>query len=125
VGKIRVLIVDDSPFIHKAITRALNTEDYEICGIGANGRQGADLYAKEKPDVVTMDITMPILDGLGAAREIVKGDPRARIIMLSAMGDEELMKSAREIGIRIFLQKPFKADELIKAIAQVMGGNAS
>ena len=124
MGKIRVLIVDDSPFIHKAITRALNPAEYEICGIGANGRQGVDLYAKEKPDVVTMDITMPILDGLGAAREIMKGDPRARIIMLSAMGDEELMKSAKEIGIRVFLQKPFKSEELLKAIKQVMGDSA-
>lgn len=122
--KTRVLIVDDSPFIHKAITRALNSESYEICGIGVDGKQGVELYAKEKPDVVTMDITMPILDGLGAAREIIKVNPQARIIMLSAMGDEELMKSARETGIRLFLQKPFKSDELVKAIHQVMGENA-
>ena len=125
MGKIRVLIVDDSPFIHKAITRALNSESYEICGIGSNGREGADLYAKLKPDVVTMDITMPILDGLGSATEILRSDPGARIIMLSAMGDEELMTSAKAIGIRIFLQKPFKSDQLLQAIAQLTGGTVS
>ena len=125
MGKIRVLIVDDSPFIHKAITRALNSEAYEICGIGANGREGADLYAKLKPDIVTMDITMPVLDGLGSATEILRGDPGARIIMLSAMGDEELMKSAKAIGIRLFLQKPFKSDELLRSIGQLLGEKVS
>ena len=125
MGKIRVLIVDDSPFIHKAITRALNSEAYEICGIGANGREGAELYAKLKPDIVTMDITMPVLDGLGSAKEILLGDSGARIIMLSAMGDEELMKSAKAIGIRVFLQKPFKSEELLRAIGQLIGEKVS
>ena len=125
MGKTRVLVVDDSPFIHKAIARALTGDEYEICGIGANGKDGADLYAKLKPDVVTMDITMPILDGLGSARLILQGDPQARIIMLSAMGDEALMKSAQEIGIRMFLQKPFKSDELVQAIRQIIGEKVS
>lgn len=121
MGKIRVLIVDDSPFIHKAITRALPADDFEICGIGSNGREGADLYTKMKPDVVTMDITMPVLDGLGSAKEILQGDPAARLIMLSAMGDDELIQSAKDIGIRVFLQKPFKADELLQAIHSLVG----
>jgi len=121
MSNIRVLVVDDSPFIHKAITRALSAGNYEICGIGANGREGAELYVKLKPDVVTMDITMPIMDGLDSAREIMKNDPQAKIIMLSAMGDETLMKSAKDIGIRIFVQKPFKSDELLKAIERVIG----
>lgn len=121
MAKVRVLIVDDSPFIHKAITRALNTEEFEVVGIGANGREGADLYTKLKPDVVTMDITMPVLDGLGAAKEILTADPAARIIMLSAMGDEELMSTAKGLGIRVFLQKPFKAEEMISSIRQVIG----
>ena len=121
----RVLIVDDSPFIHKAITRALSSGGYEVCGVGNNGREGVDLYVKLKPDVVTMDITMPIMDGLDASREIMKNFPQAKIIMLSAMGDEELMKSAKEIGIRVFLQKPFKNPELLDAISRVLGANGS
>ena len=125
MSKIRVLIVDDSPFIHKAISRALANGDYEVCGIGSNGKEGAELYAKLNPDLVTMDITMPIMDGLDSARLIMKSDPTAKIIMLSAMGDEELMKSAKEIGIRVFLQKPFKSDEMMKAIAQVMGASGT
>ena len=125
MSKIRVLIVDDSPFIHKAISRALAAGDFEVCGIGSNGKEGAELYAKLKPDLVTMDITMPIMDGLDSARLIVKSDPAAKIVMLSAMGDEELMKSAKDIGIRVFLQKPFKSDEMMKAIAQVMGASGA
>ena len=121
MGKIRVLIVDDSPFIHKAINRALNAEAYEICGIAGNGKEGAELFGKLKPDVVTMDITMPVLDGLGSARAILAQNSLAKIVMLSAMGDEALMQEAKLIGIRVFLQKPFKADELIAAIGQLVG----
>lgn len=125
MAKTRVMIVDDSPFIHKAISRALNNDDFEVCGIGSNGKEGAELYAKLKPDVVTMDITMPVMDGLDSAKLIMQGDPQAKIIMLSAMGDEELMKSAKAIGIRVFLQKPFKSDEMIKAIRAVLGVGAA
>ena len=82
-------------------------------------------YFQLKPDVVTMDITMPVMDGLDSARLIMASDPGAKIIMLSAMGDEELMNSAKAIGIRVFLQKPFKSDEMLKAIAQVIGAATS
>ena len=118
--KIGVLIVDDSPFIHKVITRALSNEKYEILGIAKNGQEGVQLYNTLKPDVITMDITMPIMDGLDAAREILNTSQSARIIMLSAMGDEELIDTAKSIGIREFLQKPFKPEELLASINNVM-----
>jgi len=113
--------VDDSPFIHKAIQRALPEEGYEICGIAKNGKEGVELYFSLKPDVVTMDITMPIMDGLEAAREILKRDQQARLIMLSAMGDDELLAEAKTIGIRSFLQKPFKSPDLLEALQTVEG----
>lgn len=116
MSKIKVLIVDDSPFIHKAITRALDSDDYEICGIAKNGREGVELYSAHRPDVVTMDITMPVMDGLAAAREIMSGDPGARIVMMSAMGDEEIMAEARNCGISQFIQKPFKNPDLAAAL---------
>ena len=122
MSKVRVLVVDDSPFIHKAVTRALDGDGFEICGIGKNGREGASLYEALKPDVVTMDITLPLVDGLEASKIILQQDPGARIIMMSAMGDEETMELAKKIGIKTFLQKPFKNDELVAAIQSVYGG---
>jgi two-component system chemotaxis response regulator CheY len=118
---IRVLVVDDSPFIHKAIARALSDGLHEICGIGKNGREGIDLYFDLSPDVVTMDITMPVMDGLNAAKAILTRDPQAKIIMLSAMGDEELIAGAKEMGVGLFLQKPFKSPELQAAIHSICG----
>ena len=117
--KIRILVVDDSPFIHKAIARILPEDDYEICGSGKNGQEGIELYQRLKPDVVTMDITMPIMDGLAAAREILRGDPKAKIIMLSAMGDEEIVQEAKNAGIKMLLQKPFKAPDMLAALSKV------
>jgi DNA-binding NarL/FixJ family response regulator len=117
--KIRVLIVDDSPFIHKAIARILPEDTYEVCGSGKNGQEGVDLYQKLAPDVVTMDITMPIMNGLEAARTILQQDRSAKIIMLSAMGDVEIITEAREAGIKMLLQKPFKAPELLEALGKV------
>ena len=122
MAKTRVLIVEDSPFIHKIIARALSAEDYEVCGIGANGREGVDLFSSLKPDVVTMDITMPVMDGLTATRKIMEVDPQAKILMLSAMGDDALMDEARTIGVRAFLQKPFKPAELNASIRLILQG---
>lgn len=117
--KIRVLVVDDSPFIQKAIARILPEDDYEICGIGKNGQEGIELYQSLTPDVVTMDITMPIMDGLEAAKEILKNDPKAKIILLSALGDEEIAQEAKNVGIKMLLQKPFKAPDMIAALTKV------
>lgn len=118
--KIRVLAVDDSPFIHKAIARALNSDDYEICANAKNGKEGHEYFSAYKPDVVVMDITMPVMDGLEATEIILSKDPQAKIIMLSAMGDEELIKSAQDKGVSAFLQKPFKGNVLMETISSVL-----
>jgi DNA-binding NarL/FixJ family response regulator len=118
--KVKVLVVDDSPFIHKAIARVLPEDTYEICGIGKNGQEGVELYQSLAPNVVTMDVTMPIMNGLEAAKEILKRDPNARIVMLSAMGDEEIVREAQAAGIKALLQKPFKAPELIAALNKAL-----
>ena len=116
----RVMIVDDSPFIHKAIQKALNTSgEYEVCGIAKNGKEGYELYDSLLPDIVFMDITMPVMDGLDASKEIIKRHPEAKIVMLSAMGDDELILKAKEIGITAFAQKPFKADEMLAIINKI------
>lgn len=118
----KVLIVDDSPVIHKLIKRALEPEGFVVCGDGNNGKEGVELYSQYKPDLVTMDITMPIMDGLEAAKEIIKSDPNAKILMLSSMGDDAIMQEARQAGITHFHTKPFKNEEFIEAIRQILNG---
>jgi two-component system chemotaxis response regulator CheY len=115
----KILIVDDSPFIYKAIASLL-PGSYEVCGHAKNGKEGAQLYFDLAPDLVTMDITMPIMDGLSASREILSKDSQARIVMLSAMGDDQLIKEAKALGIKVFLRKPFKAEALAAALAKAL-----
>lgn len=117
--KIRVLVVDDSPFIHRAVSRALSEGEYEVCGVAHNGREGCEQYFALKPDVVIMDITMPVMDGLEAAKQILSRDRNAKIIIQSAMGDEELVEKAKSMGVRYFIQKPFKKEELKSIINEI------
>lgn len=116
----RILLVDDSPIIHSLLRRTLESHDYEVCGDAKNGREGVEMYQSLKPDLVFMDITMPIMDGLEAAKQIKNIDLQAKIIMLSAMGDDEIMGQAKDIGIDIFLKKPFDDYKIISAISKVL-----
>jgi two-component system chemotaxis response regulator CheY len=116
----RILLVDDSPIIHRLLRKTLESNGYEVCGDAKNGREGVEMYKSLKPDLVFMDITMPIMDGLEAAKLIKELDPQARIIMLSAMGDDEIVGQAKELGIDIFLKKPFDDYKIISAISKVI-----
>ncbi|MCX7841947.1 MAG: response regulator [Clostridia bacterium] len=116
----RILIVDDSPIIHNLLRKTLENNGYEVCGDAKNGREGVELFGQLNPDLVFMDITMPIMDGLEAAKSIKTLRPQARIIMLSAMGDEEIMSQAKDLGIDIFLKKPFDDYKIISAIAKLV-----
>ena len=119
-NKCKILVVDDSPMIHALMRRAFDNDDFLICGYGKNGKDGVEKYKELSPDVVTMDITMPIMDGLQASREILKLNSEAKIIMLSAMGDEEIMEEARKIGIKHFVKKPFLGEELLATVKKIL-----
>lgn len=116
----KVLIADDSPFIQKAIKRALSElDDCEIIGIAENGKEAFDLYSAQKPDVVFMDTTMPVMDGIEAV-ELIRGyDPEARIILLGTIGDEEAIRCAQSLGVSVFLQKPFQNEKLLSALKKI------
>lgn len=118
MGK-RILIVDDSPIIHNLLRKTLESHGYEVCGDARNGKEGVELYKSLLPDLVFMDITMPIMDGLEAARGIKADHPDANIIMLSAMGDEEIVSQAKALGIDIFLKKPFDDYKIISALSKL------
>lgn len=116
----KVLVVDDSPMIHKIVRKVLEPEGFVICACGNNGQEGVGLYYQHKPDIITMDITMPIMDGLEAAKEIKASNPGVKILMLSAMGDDEIIYQAKQIGINNFARKPFKNEQLIEAISKII-----
>ena len=116
----RVLVVDDSPFIYKAVRRYLEPHGYEIVGHAQNGVEGLEMIERLVPDVITLDVTMPLLDGLGVASQL--GVERtSNIILISAMGDGDLLRQAQALGIRHFLTKPFQPEELVTLIKNVQG----
>ena len=116
-----IMIVDDSNVIRNRITRSSEKIKLDVVATAPNGRDAVILYDVLRPDLVTMDITMPIMDGLEASKEILAKDKNARIIMLSAMGDDELMAEAKKLGVKIFLKKPFDKEGMMLAVSKVMG----
>ncbi|WHH61359.1 response regulator [Petroclostridium sp. X23] len=116
----KLMIVDDSPAIHLIIEKAAKANGYEVCAHAKNGDEAVKQFELSMPNVVTMDITMPIKDGLAASKDILARYPDAKILMLSAMGDEELINEAKSIGISRFMRKPFKGEEIINEINSML-----
>src|SRR3712207_5975892 len=117
----KVLIVDDAAFMRMMIKDILEKNGFEIVGEANNGIKALELYKKENPDVVTMDITMPDMDGLQAAKEIKAIDPDAKIVMCSAMGQQTMVMDAIKAGAKDFIVKPFQPDRVLEAINKVIG----
>ena len=117
----RVLIVDDAAFMRMTIKDILEKNGYEIAGEAANGAIAVEMYNKEKPDVVTMDITMPDMDGIEAVKNIRANDPNAKIIMCSAMGQQSMVMDAIKAGAKDFIVKPFQPDRVLEAVKKVVG----
>ena len=114
----RVLVVDDAAFMRLSLKTTLERNGYEVVGEAENGRRAIELYKILKPEIVTMDITMPDMDGIEALGEIIKFDPKAKVIMLSAMGQETKIREAIILGAKGFIIKPFKEEYLLKAISK-------
>jgi two-component system chemotaxis response regulator CheY len=116
----RVLIVDDAAFMRYTIKAMIEKkEEYEVVGEAENGAIGVAKYKELAPDIVTMDITMPEMDGLQALKEIKKLDPHAKVLMVSAMGQEKLVKDSIISGAKGFIVKPFKEDKIMEALAKI------
>ncbi|MEA2150896.1 MAG: two-component system, chemotaxis family, chemotaxis protein CheY [Solirubrobacteraceae bacterium] len=116
----RVLVVDDAAFMRKVVSDALNRGGHEVIGEAANGAEAVARYQELQPDLMTLDITMPEMDGLTALREIIAIDPRARIIMCSALGQESKVLEAIKGGAKDFVVKPFKAERVLDAVGKAM-----
>ena len=116
----RVLIVDDAKFMRTLVKDALSQAGHEIIGEAENGVEAVEKYKELRPDLVTMDITMREKDGIEASEEILKIDRNARIIMVTALGQEALLARAIKLGVKDFVVKPFPPERLQKAAEKAL-----
>ena len=115
----KILIVDDAEFLRVRLTKMLDADGFEVFQ-AENGLKAVELYKQVHPDVVLMDVTMPEMDGLTALKTIVGFDPKARIVMLTALGQESVVLEAVKSGARDFIVKPFEHDRVMKAIGKLL-----
>jgi two-component system chemotaxis response regulator CheY len=118
---IRVLVVDDAAFMRMMVKDILSKNGYEVVGEAENGMKALEKFQELKPDLITMDITMPEMDGISAVKEIKKIDANAKIIMCSAMGQQAMVIEAIQAGARDFLVKPFQPDRVLEAVRKAVG----
>ncbi|MFT8317128.1 MAG: response regulator [Sporolactobacillus sp.] len=117
----RILVVDDAAFMRMMLKDILKKNGYDVVGEGANGNEAVTKYEELKPDLVTLDITMPELDGIQALKKIKASDSNCKVIMCSAMGQQAMVIDAIQAGAKDFIVKPFQADRVIEAIKKTLG----
>lgn len=115
----KVLIVDDAAFMRMSIKTILEKNGFEIAGEAENGQDGVLKYMELNPDIVTLDITMPEMDGLTALKEIKKIDSNAKVIIVSAMGQEGYVREAVMCGAKSFIVKPFTEEHVLKVLSSI------
>ncbi len=118
---IKVLIVDDAAFMRMMIKDILTKNGFDVVGEAENGVKAVEKFQELRPDLTTMDITMPEMDGITAVKQIKKIDANAKIIMCSAMGQQAMVIEAIQSGARDFIVKPFQPDRVLEAIRKAIG----
>jgi two-component system, chemotaxis family, chemotaxis protein CheY len=116
----RVMIVDDSSFMRSSLKYIIESAGHEVVGMATNGKEAVGMHKTVKPDLVTMDILMAEMDGLTAAAQIIKADGKAKIIMVTAIGQDEKQEQARSIGVSGYIRKPFKKEDIITEFEKVL-----
>ncbi len=120
MGK-RILIVDDAAFMRMMIKDILESKGYEIAGEAVDGVDAIEKFKELQPDLVIMDITMPVMDGIESVKAIKELDSGANIIMCSAMGQQALVIESIQAGARDFVVKPFQPESVIEAVEKTIG----
>lgn len=115
-----VLVVDDAAFMRLTIRKMLEAHNHSVAGEAEDGEEAVEKYKQVKPDIVILDITMPKMNGVEALRRIKEADPEAKVIICSALGQQELLARTVEIGAKDFIVKPFEESRLIAAVDMVM-----
>ncbi len=117
--RLRIMVVDDSGLTIKKMAKLLEELDHDVVHVAGNGQQAVDAYASVAPDMVTMDITMPDMDGIEATRRIMAQDPDARIIVVTSHGQEQMVMDAIEAGAKGYILKPVKKEKLAETLETV------
>ena len=118
---VRVLVVDDALFMRAMVREIFGASPFVVAGEAEDGEEGVRRYRELRPDLTTMDIVMPKMDGLRALREIMAFDPAARVVMCSALGQERLIAEAIGLGARDFIVKPFQPARVLRVARSVLG----
>ena len=116
----RILVVDDVVFMRKVVSDALAKGGHEVVGEASNGLEAVERFQELSPDVTTLDITMPGMDGLTALKAILDVDPGARVVMCSALGQERKVLESIKAGARDFVVKPFEPDRVLEAVGKAL-----
>jgi two-component system chemotaxis response regulator CheY len=123
--KLSFVVVDDAVFMRTLLKKMIEeVEEYKVVGEGANGYEAIEQAKLYKPDVMTLDITMPELDGISAVKEVLKISPNTKIIMVSAMGQQSMVIEAIKLGAKDFVVKPFEKSRVVQAIKNVLSDNS-
>lgn len=115
-----VLIVDDAAFMRMSIKQMLEANGHTMAGEAADGREAINKYKEINPDAVILDITMPDMNGIDALKFIKEYDPKAKVVICSAMGQQAMLAQAIQYGAKDFIVKPFEAKRLIAALEKVL-----
>ena len=118
--KTKLMIVDDSSIIRQVISKYLNSFNVEIVGTASNGVEALEVFKKTSPDIITLDITMPELDGLSVLEEIIKIDSNIKVMVVTALNDKTTGLRAIKLGAKSFVGKPFTEDKLKEAFAKLV-----
>ncbi len=116
----KILLVDDAAFMRMRCAKLLTENGYEVAE-AENGAEAVAKYGELKPDLVLMDITMPVMDGIQAVREIKGGDPAAKVVMVSALGQQTMVMEAIKAGAKDFVVKPFQPDKILDTVKRHAG----
>ncbi len=120
--KTTFVITDDAIFMRTLLRKIIEqAEEYEVVGEASNGREAIDAAQKYQPDILTLDITMPEMDGIQAVPEILKVSPKTRIIMVSAMGQQSMVIESIKQGAKDFVVKPFEKSRVFQSVRNVLG----
>lgn len=116
----KVLVVDDAKFLRVMIRSILESNAYDVVAEAENGKEAIELYQKHKPDIVTMDLTMPVMNGIEAIRELQKIDEHVKVIICSAVGQKHVVVEAIEAGAKDFIVKPFNEGKVLDTVNRVL-----